>query len=207
LYTGAKLFKEGTMTASSFRMIVRTGPNPGTTYDLTKEVSLLGRDVSNDIIIGDAEISRQHARLTRTPGGYVLEDLGSTNGSFVNGERLMAPRVLNPGDLIALGENVSLTFDAVAPEAAATVASTAAQPEDGPAPQAAATPAPQPTPAKSAPAATPVEAPAEKKKRSPWILAGIGCFVLILACGGVLWFMDAFYPDILYAPLGWIGLY
>jgi hypothetical protein len=114
------------MTASSFRMIVRTGPNPGTTYDLTKEVTLMGRDVSNDIILGDSEISRQHARLTRTPGGYVIEDLGSTNGSFVNGERLMAPRVLNPGDLVALGENVSLTFDAVAPEAAATVASTAA---------------------------------------------------------------------------------
>jgi predicted component of type VI protein secretion system len=207
LYTGAKLYKEGTMTASSFRMIVRTGPNPGTTYDLTKEVTLLGRDVSNDIILGDSEISRQHARLTRTPGGYVLEDLGSTNGSFVNGERLMAPRVLNPGDLIALGENVSLTFDAVAPEAAATVASTAAQPEGAPAaPAQAPTPAPPPAAAPVVAAATPVDAPSEKKRRSPWILAGIGCFVLILACGGVLWFMDSFYPDTLYAPLCWVGL-
>ncbi len=200
------------MTASSFRMIVRTGPNPGTTYDLAKEVTLLGRDVSNDIILGDAEISRQHARLTRTPGGYVLEDLGSTNGSFVNGERLMAPRVLNPGDLVAFGENVSLTFDAVAPEAAATVASTAAQPEGAPAvaPVQAPPPAaaqPKPAAAEVKPAAPPVDEPAEKKKRSPWLFAGIGCFVLILACGGVLWFMDAFYPDILYAPLRWIGLY
>lgn len=194
------------MTASSFRMIVRTGPNPGTTYDLTKEVSLLGRDVSNEIILGDAEISRQHARLTRTPGGYVLEDLGSTNGTFVNGERLMAPRVLNPGDLVALGENVSLTFDAATPEAAATVASDVAQPAQAVAQPAQAAPAATP-PVQAAPAHVPAQAPVEKKRRSPWIFAGIGCFVMILACGGVLWFMDAFYPETLYAPLRWLGFF
>lgn len=194
------------MTASSFRMIVRTGPNPGTTYDLTKEVSLLGRDVSNEIILGDAEISRQHARLTRTPGGYVLEDLGSTNGTFVNGERLMAPRVLNPGDLVALGENVSLTFDAATPEAAATVASDVVQPAQAVAQPAQAAPAAAP-PVQAAPAHVPAQAPVEKKRRSPWIFAGIGCFVMILACGGVLWFMDAFYPETLYAPLRWLGFF
>jgi len=183
-------------------MIVRTGPNPGTTYDLTKEVTLLGRDVSNEIILGDAEISRQHSRLTRTPGGYVLEDLGSTNGTFVNGERLMAPRVLNPGDLVALGENVSLTFDAATPEAAATVASTVAQPEG-----AGAVPAAAPAPVASHPAPTPGTPLVEKKRRSPWLLAGIGCFVMILACGGVVWFMDAYYPEILYAPLRWLGFF
>ncbi|MCJ7823991.1 MAG: FHA domain-containing protein, partial [Anaerolineales bacterium] len=139
----------------------------------------------------------------RTPGGYVLEDLGSTNATFVNGERLMAPRVLNPGDLIAFGENVTLTFDAVAPEAAATVASTAAQPEvlKAPAPPAA---VPQASFA-AAPAAP--AAPAEKKRRSPWMLAGIGCIVVIFACGGVGLFMDYFYPEILYAPLRWLGFY
>lgn len=194
------------MTASSFRMVVRTGPNPGTTYDLTKEVTLMGRDVSNDIILGDAEISRQHSRLTRTPGGYVLEDLGSTNGTFVNGERLMAPRVLNPGDLVALGENVSLTFDAAVTEAAATVAGPVAQPV-GVAAAPAATPAPRVAAAPAAPAPSPVQPLVEKKRRSPWIFAGIGCFVMILACGGVFWFMDAFYPEILYAPLQWLGFY
>jgi hypothetical protein len=191
------------MTSSAFRLIVRTGPNPGTVTDLTKEVNLIGRDVTNDVVIGDAEVSRQHARVTRTPGGYVLEDLGSTNGTFVNGERLTTPRVLNPGDLIALGETVTLTFDAVAPEAAATVASSVAEsPEtarEAPQPQA---PPPQPQVA-----AQPASPPAEKKRRSPWLLAGIGCFVLILACGGFLWFMDAFYPDILYAPLRMLGFY
>ena len=88
------------MSEASFRLIVRTGPNPGMVFELTKEVTLFGRDVTNDIVLADAEVSRQHARLTHTPGGYVLEDLGSTNGSFVNGERLVAPRTLNPGDLV-----------------------------------------------------------------------------------------------------------
>ena len=73
------------MAEAAFRLIVKTGPNPGTAFDLTKEVTLVGRDVTNDITVGDSEISRQHARLTRTPGGYVMEDLGSTNGSYVNG--------------------------------------------------------------------------------------------------------------------------
>ncbi|NIO00422.1 MAG: FHA domain-containing protein, partial [Anaerolineae bacterium] len=90
-------------------------------HDLSKEISVIGRDVANDIVLNDAEVSRQHARLTQTPGGYVLEDLGSTNGTFVNGERLVAPRVLSAGDLVGLSEKVSLIFDAVTPETAATV--------------------------------------------------------------------------------------
>ena len=62
------------MASSSFRFVIKTGPNPGMVFELSKDVLLIGRDVTNDIVIGDAEISRQHARLTRTPGGHVLED-------------------------------------------------------------------------------------------------------------------------------------
>lgn len=193
------------MSSSEFRMIVRTGPNPGTVFELTKEVSLIGRDVTNDVVVGDAEISRQHSRITRTPGGYVLEDLGSTNGTFVNGERLVAPRVMNPGDLVALGETVSLTFDATSPEAAATVAQPAATAEPAKkAPGAAAQPAAQAKPA-SPPISAEEASPPEKKGGKPWLLAGVGCFVLILVCGGFVWFMDYFYPQILYAPLIWLG--
>ena len=193
------------MPPSDFRMIVRAGPNPGTVFELTKEVSLIGRDVTNDVVVGDAEVSRQHARITRTPGGYVLEDLGSTNGTFVNSERLVAPRVMNPGDLVALGETVSLTFDATAPEAAATVAQPAATAEPAKkAPPGAAKPAVQDQ--QVAPPSPAAEDPLpEKKGRKTWLLAGVGCFVLILACGGFIWFMDAFYPDIIWAPLYWLG--
>ncbi len=193
------------MSSSEFRMIVRTGPNPGTVFELTKEVSLIGRDVTNDVVVGDAEVSRQHSRITRTPGGYVLEDLGSTNGTFVNGERLVAPRVMNPGDLVALGETVSLTFDAIAPEAAATVAQPAATAEPAKkAPGGGAKPAAQAQPA-SAPISADEASPPAKKGGKTWLLAGVGCFVLILVCGGFVWFMDYFFPQILYAPLIWLG--
>ncbi len=68
------------MSPASSRLIVRTGPNPGMVFDLTKEVTMLGRDVTNDIVVGDAEISRQHSRITRTPGGMVLVSTIATLG-------------------------------------------------------------------------------------------------------------------------------
>ncbi|MCJ7678106.1 MAG: FHA domain-containing protein [Anaerolineales bacterium] len=196
------------MPAAAFRLIVRTGPNPGVVIDLTKEVSMMGRDVTNDVVLGDAEISRQHARLTRTPAGFVLEDLGSTNGTFVNGDRLAAPRVLNAGDLLGLGENVTLTFDSTSPESAATMMgapvgkATAAPPV-----RAAAFAAPRPA-AAAAPALPGVAAPPAEGQKSGsrrWILAGCGCLFLMVACVGLLFFLDAYYPDILYAPLRALG--
>ncbi len=196
------------MPAAAFRLIVRTGPNPGVVIDLTKEVSMMGRDVTNDVVLGDAEVSRQHARITRTPAGYVLEDLGSTNGTFVNGDRLAAPRVLNAGDLLGLGEVVTLTFDSTSPEAAATVMgapvgkATAAPPV-----RAAAPVAPRPAAAATpAPAAVEGEVvPAEKTGTRRWIFAGCGCLFLMAACVGMLFLLDAYYPDLLYAPLRALG--
>ncbi len=198
------------MPAAAFRLIIRTGPNPGVVIDLTKEVSMMGRDVTNDVVVGDAEVSRQHARITRTPAGYVLEDLGSTNGTFVNGERLAAPRVLNAGDLIGVGENVTLTFDSTAPEGAATVMGApvgkpmAAPVVRGAAPRPAAPASPPPV-AASVAAALDAEGPAEKSNTRRWIIAGCGCLFLMVACVGLLFFLDAYYPDVLYAPLRAIG--
>jgi len=190
------------MPAAAFRLIVRTGPNPGVVIDLTKEVSMMGRDVTNEVVLGDAEVSRQHARITRTPAGYVLEDLGSTNGTFVNGDRLAAPRVLNAGDLLGLGEIVTLTFDSTSPESAATVMgapvgkATAAPPVRAAAPAAAA----------PAPVVAEGEAvPAEKAGTRRWIIAGCGCLLLMAVCVGLLFLLDAYYPDLLYAPLRALG--
>jgi predicted component of type VI protein secretion system len=202
--------------ASSFRLIERTGPNPGATFDGTQDVTTMGRDVTNEVVLSDSEVSRQHARITQTPGGYVLEDLGSTNGTFINGERLVAPRILSPGDLVGLGENVTLTFEVASEEATATVMAPAAgrPAEAAPTP---ARPAPSPPPAappEPAKPAAPAPAPAGADWAAPeqegggprrWILAGCGCLVLLLACGGAFYFMDAYYPDLLYAPLRILG--
>jgi len=224
------------MSPISNRLIVRTGPNPGMVFDLTKEITSLGRDVANDIVIGDPEVSRQHARITRTPGGYVVEDMGSTNGTFVNGERITAPRVLRDSDLVGLSEKVTLSFEAVVPGSDETVVSQAEEPERYPPtvrepmpippeskpspPPAMATPSPRPvtptpkpvtpTPSPVQPVAppTPIQQPVveeEPRKRSPWLMAGCGCLVIIAVLIAVLWYMDANHPDILYAPLRLLG--
>ncbi|MEW6566612.1 MAG: FHA domain-containing protein [Chloroflexota bacterium] len=178
------------MSPAPFRLIVRTGPNPGMLFDLMKDVTVLGRDVANDIVLSDSEISRQHARLSRTPGGYLLEDLGSTNGTFVNGERLVAPRVLNHGDVIGLGENVTLSFESTLPEAAATVMGPAARGAARPAAARAPYPPPSPVPPAATPA--PAEAAAPKKSRT-WLFVGCGCLVLLAACALVLFFLPCEY--------------
>ncbi|GAB4573645.1 MAG: hypothetical protein Kow0077_16670 [Anaerolineae bacterium] len=99
------------------RLVVRRGPQPNQTYELNKDIIALGRDITNDIVINDPEVSRHHCRLTRTPSGYTLEDLGSTNGTFVNGQRLSTGRALVHGDMIGLGETVTLIYEGGAVQA------------------------------------------------------------------------------------------
>lgn len=103
------------------RLTIRQGPVPGKVHEMVKDVITLGRDVSNDIVINDAEVSRNHARLTAQSGSYLMEDLASTNGTFVNGQRLIGPKLLNAGDVVGLGETVVLEFGIIAADAGATV--------------------------------------------------------------------------------------
>lgn len=100
--------------APSFRVIIRSGPNPGKVFPLEKVELFIGRDLSNDVVINDPEISRRHSRLLFTNGAYILEDLGSTNGTSINGQRLVSAAALRHGDLITLGERISLIYEAVA---------------------------------------------------------------------------------------------
>lgn len=106
-----------------FRLVMRAGPSAGKIYFLDKSELFIGRDLNNDVVINDPEVSRRHARLFLQGPSFVLEDLGSTNGTQVNGQRLMAPHILRPGEMIIFGEHVTLIFEAVEPEIDATVAS------------------------------------------------------------------------------------
>ena len=82
-------------SSGSYRLTVRQGPVPGKVFELAKDVMTIGRDVNNDLVINNSEVSRNHARLTSQSGGYLIEDLASTNGTFVNGQRLIGPKLLN----------------------------------------------------------------------------------------------------------------
>lgn len=94
-----------------YQVGAKTGPTAGKVYDLEKNELFIGRDLNNDIVINDPEVSRRHARLILQGKTYVLEDLGSTNGTVVNGQRLSGPYILKDGDDITLGETVNLTYE------------------------------------------------------------------------------------------------
>jgi len=179
--------------ASQFQLIMRQGPTPGATFTLEGDQLNIGRESSNEITINDAEVSRRHARLTFQGGKYVLEDLGSTNGTFVNGQRLAGPRVLKAGEVVSFGEQIVLVFEVTANDPGATMVS----------PRAAAVPSisrpvsppPPPAdyagsvPASPAPAAT-VPEPARRTNMTP-VIIGVAVLFFLCLCGGILWYIDA----------------
>lgn len=100
------------MPETTYRLTMRKGPDTGQEYPLDAEVITIGRDPSVDLVINDPEVSRQHARLTRRGDHFLVQDLGSTNGTFLDGRRLAGdPVPLAPGQVITVGSNVSLVFE------------------------------------------------------------------------------------------------
>lgn len=116
------------MSPVTYQLTIRTGPNPGETYLLTGNEISIGRDATNQIVINDTEVSRRHARLIMQGDTYLFQDLGSTNGSFVNAKRLMGPRLLHSGEVITLGQSVKLVYEVVQPDLDATVLTPVAGP-------------------------------------------------------------------------------
>ncbi len=155
------------MSGEKYRLVMSAGPNPGKVFELNMDSMSIGREATNDIVIQDAELSRNHARLSRRGATFLLEDLGSTNGTFINRQRISSPRQLNPGDEVGFGENVMLSFqgEGAAPTVAAPGRGQAATRQPAPPP-----PAPQPQYAPQAPA------PAKKGGFPLWL----GCFLVII---------------------------
>src|SRR3954453_12778435 len=86
-------------------IVIVEGPGAGQEFPLAGSL-VAGRDPSAAIPLEDAEASRQHASITAREGGAVVEDLGSTNGTFVGDERLTGSRDVGLGDRIRIGTTV-----------------------------------------------------------------------------------------------------
>ncbi len=190
------------------RLVMSQGPQIGQTFTLDQDLLTLGRDPNNDIVINDPQVSRQHARLTRQGNLVVIEDVGSTNGTFVNGMRLTGPHTLAHGNVISLGDAVTLTYHgadiatteplAGRPTVSLEQQSYAPQPapsppsyEPPPLPPAYATP---PPPAYATPYPSSSQPVEEEKKSKKGLWIGCGCLTLILACVAVaifIWYAPA----------------
>lgn len=98
-----------------FKLTIREGPDPGQEFILNAPEIVIGRDPKVDLQITSPAVSRRHARLIRQGEMYFIEDLGSSNGTFVNGKGIPGKVPLNPGDRIRLGQVIVLTFGLVQP--------------------------------------------------------------------------------------------
>jgi FHA domain len=110
--TGMHVASDG-LGAEHGRPLLRVGAGAGlktgSAYDLS-EGALLGRGDGADIRLEDAFASTRHARLVPQGDVIVLEDLGSTNGTYLNGEPLRGPQPLHVGDQIKIGDS-EFTFE------------------------------------------------------------------------------------------------
>jgi len=97
------------------RLIVIKGADEGKQFELTGDRLTAGRDSSSKVRLCDTEVSRRHAEFVRSPEGYRLLDVGSANGTFVNGQSVRDV-LLQPGDQLRIGQTI-LVFSAGRTEA------------------------------------------------------------------------------------------
>jgi pSer/pThr/pTyr-binding forkhead associated (FHA) protein len=92
-------------------LLVKRGPNAGSTFLLDADVSSLGRDTKSDVFLDDITVSRTHARIERRDGAHFVKDLGSLNGTYVNGEAVEETKLAR-GDELQIGKFKLVFFSA-----------------------------------------------------------------------------------------------
>jgi pSer/pThr/pTyr-binding forkhead associated (FHA) protein len=83
-------------------LLVKRGPNAGSTFLLENELTTTGRRPDSDVFLDDVTVSRRHARIERRSGSFFVQDDGSLNGTYVNGERVEQTKLAS-GDEIQIG--------------------------------------------------------------------------------------------------------
>ncbi len=91
-------------------LIMVEGESIGRKWVIAGDVLTIGRSEDCDIVLPQRQVSRRHARISYQDGRYILEDLGSKNGTFVNGREVREPCILRDGDEIQIALCVKLAF-------------------------------------------------------------------------------------------------
>lgn len=151
-------------------LVIRQGTQAGMSFPIAGAQVIIGREEGLDIVLQDPEASRRHTRISWQGGRYVVEDMGSTNGTFINGVQITAPQVLNLGDSIGIGQT-AMVFQMVGGQPADVMSGGFAQ-------------------------QTPLYSPQAggqstgTNKTTQYLLYGCGCLLLLSICfllGVVVW--------------------
>ncbi|MCJ7718184.1 MAG: FHA domain-containing protein [Anaerolineales bacterium] len=176
------------MGYKNYRLTIIKGFNKGEVFPLEGDEIIIGRGEENGIVLNIAEVSRTHSILTKAEEGYMIKDLGSTNGTFVDKKKIGGKYLLKPGDTVMLGDAIYMTYQAdIDPDETLV----APRQEEFPKPDVTAVtpkpverkqePAPQTTPRKdrSTEEILSQDQVTEEKKGKTWLWAGIGCVVVV----------------------------
>lgn len=90
-------------STSAVALLIR---HTGQVFSLTRHPVAIGRQADNTIILSDPQASRHHANISWQAGTYIVQDMGSANGTYVNGQRITAPTLLRPGDVLRVGGTI-----------------------------------------------------------------------------------------------------
>lgn len=155
----------------SATLVIRQGPQAGMSFPLVGNQVVIGREEGLDISLQDPEASRRHARISWQAGQYIIEDMGSTNGTFVNGVQITSPQILNAGDSVGIGQT-ALVFQMAGAYMGA--------------PQAYQSPSPRVAAPVVEPRASASPAAADNNKMMQYALYGCGCLLLLIICALIL---------------------
>jgi len=97
------------------KLVATAGPHRGSEFELTRRTTTIGRSEECDIVLEDESVSRQHARITLTENHFHIEDLNSTNGTFVNGKRIISHQLLDQ-DRIQICKSIFIFYPKEAPK-------------------------------------------------------------------------------------------
>lgn len=195
------------MSQQIFQLTVKKGPSLGKKFELSKDKITIGRDANHDITFDIKEVSRKHASIVRRGNEYFVQDLGSTNGTFVNKKEVKGQYHLQPGDVVMLSDDIYMEFGAQYDPDATMVAppsfSSEAEKTEYALPKV--SPSPAPSPPSPPPSSRPSSAPSprqsneqyagripaspevgpdfldeEDENKKTWLWAGLGCLAIVI---------------------------